>query len=279
MREGGELGIEGSFRRRAPTWRRRTGDRHAHATYHARPALYFPYIEVPDSPSLTRVLLYWDQLRSIVPLGRRGRPRLSDRLSELISLGLVEPVDPAPLLYLVPAFTEGFPGRSNTSLTLRVVARGAISFVFTWERPGARLAKRPHGCWPWLRGEPASLRARSLERTRAEPRRRGARCSSLEVLATSARCSPVGCSSVAKTCVCSTASTAARARYSRALDGSRSSSPTFVASLDPPLRAAQQLGRFVANLRRMPSAMAYPDREWWSCTNSVAGARPGRDPR
>jgi hypothetical protein len=47
-------------------------------------ALYFPFIEVPDSPALTRVLLYWDELGTIVPahldegdIGPRTR-RLAD---------------------------------------------------------------------------------------------------------------------------------------------------------------------------------------------------------
>jgi len=29
--------------------------------------IYFPYIRVPESPWLTQMLLYWDQLSSIVP--------------------------------------------------------------------------------------------------------------------------------------------------------------------------------------------------------------------
>jgi hypothetical protein len=53
-------------------------------------ALYFPYIEVPSDPSLTRVLLYWDRLATIVPNSIRG----SDRLEELIRLDLVESIDP-----------------------------------------------------------------------------------------------------------------------------------------------------------------------------------------
>lgn len=56
-------------------------------------ALYFPYIEVPDHPSLTRVLLYWDRLGSIVP-----PVALSARMSELISTELVERVEPGMYL-------------------------------------------------------------------------------------------------------------------------------------------------------------------------------------
>lgn len=53
-------------------------------------AVYFPYIEVPESPSLTRVLLYWDSLASIVPEG----VTVSDRMSTLVDLQLVELLDP-----------------------------------------------------------------------------------------------------------------------------------------------------------------------------------------
>lgn len=53
-------------------------------------ALYFPYIEVPKSPTLTRVLLYWDTLGSIVPQDVPPSPRMQ----RLIDLDLVVPVDP-----------------------------------------------------------------------------------------------------------------------------------------------------------------------------------------
>lgn len=33
----------------------------------ARKVLYFPYISVPESAWFTRVLLYWDEVGSIVP--------------------------------------------------------------------------------------------------------------------------------------------------------------------------------------------------------------------
>lgn len=56
----------------------------------ANAALYFPYIEVPDRPELVRVLLYWDELGSIVPLSVEHQ----DRTRELVAAGLVRRVDP-----------------------------------------------------------------------------------------------------------------------------------------------------------------------------------------
>ena len=63
-------------------------------------ALYFPYMDVPDSPALTRVLLYWDQLGSIIPLDiynwidRVNSPDWTERTLELVHAGLVLPVNP-----------------------------------------------------------------------------------------------------------------------------------------------------------------------------------------
>jgi Family of unknown function (DUF6236) len=68
-------------------------------------ALYFPYIDVPDKPSLPRVLLYWDQLATIAPA---AVPRLGQQTEELVACGLVRRV--APELYIdeLEGFTEGF---------------------------------------------------------------------------------------------------------------------------------------------------------------------------
>jgi hypothetical protein len=69
-------------------------------------ALYFPYIEVPDRPSLTRVLLYWDRLGTIVPasVGHDIWPRTR----KLVQCDLVEPVDPAEYLRELDGFAEAF---------------------------------------------------------------------------------------------------------------------------------------------------------------------------
>jgi hypothetical protein len=54
-------------------------------------ALYFPYINVPERPSLTRVLLYWDTLGSIIPEGAE----LDSWTQGLVDAELVTPVRPS----------------------------------------------------------------------------------------------------------------------------------------------------------------------------------------
>jgi len=56
-------------------------------------ALYFPFINIPEDPSLTRVLLYWDQLGTIVPR-RAEDDTFGPRTQELVATGLVKPVHP-----------------------------------------------------------------------------------------------------------------------------------------------------------------------------------------
>jgi hypothetical protein len=68
-------------------------------------ALYFPYIEVPDKPSLTRVLLYWDQLETIAPW---AIPDLGERMEDLIDCGLVKRVEPEEHLPHIDGFEDGF---------------------------------------------------------------------------------------------------------------------------------------------------------------------------
>lgn len=69
-------------------------------------ALYFPSVELPDEPSLTRVLLYWDRVGTIMP-AQLNRP-LSRQLRELIDYELVRPVDPEPFGEAIDAFADGF---------------------------------------------------------------------------------------------------------------------------------------------------------------------------
>jgi hypothetical protein len=68
-------------------------------------ALYFPYIEVPDRPSLTRVLLYWDRLGTIAPWGVQD---LSERMRGLVDCELVERVDPQDALDALYGYQDGF---------------------------------------------------------------------------------------------------------------------------------------------------------------------------
>jgi Family of unknown function (DUF6236) len=68
-------------------------------------ALYFPYIEVPDHPSLTRVLLYWDRLGTIVPW---SVPELSERMDALVDADLVLRIEPEAVIEGIAGFEEGF---------------------------------------------------------------------------------------------------------------------------------------------------------------------------
>jgi len=71
--------------------------------------LYFPYIQVPQSPWFTRVLLYWDEVGSIVPSEyQRRRTRLGRYMQELVEAGLVREVIPSQHDSAVPEFRSAF---------------------------------------------------------------------------------------------------------------------------------------------------------------------------
>jgi len=58
-------------------------------------ALYFPYINIPNSKWLTETLLYWDKLSSIVPYEfTQNTNLLEDHMADLHSAGLVDFVMP-----------------------------------------------------------------------------------------------------------------------------------------------------------------------------------------
>ena len=74
-------------------------------------ALYFPYINLPDNDWLYLMLLYWDQLSSIVPSEYICNPEeLSPHMSTLMREGLVNPVLPQEVLRDLPDFGEPFLG-------------------------------------------------------------------------------------------------------------------------------------------------------------------------
>jgi hypothetical protein len=61
----------------------------------ASKVLYFPYISVPQTAWFTRILLYWDQVGSIVPSAYAADlNRLSPFMRDLVAEGLVRPVVP-----------------------------------------------------------------------------------------------------------------------------------------------------------------------------------------
>ncbi|MEW5925874.1 MAG: hypothetical protein AB1941_00135 [Gemmatimonadota bacterium] len=72
-------------------------------------ALYFPYINVPNQRWLTRMLLYWDSVASIVPSEYRRRPEeLAPHMQDLLAAGLVEQVFPAAYIFDVDDFDNPF---------------------------------------------------------------------------------------------------------------------------------------------------------------------------
>ena len=59
----------------------------------ARKVLYLPYISVPESAWFTRVLLYWDEVGSIVPSAYEvDLSRLTPYMQELVHAELVRPI-------------------------------------------------------------------------------------------------------------------------------------------------------------------------------------------
>lgn len=71
--------------------------------------LYFPYIRVPQSAWFSRVLLYWDQVGSIVPYEYVSEPeKLGKYMQSLVSEGLVKQVFPGQYIDKIPNFEEAF---------------------------------------------------------------------------------------------------------------------------------------------------------------------------
>ncbi|MDD5641277.1 MAG: DUF6236 family protein [Syntrophales bacterium] len=72
-------------------------------------AIYYPYIEVPQSPWFTRVLLYWDEVGAIVPYEYLDDPdRLGKHMVGLVREGLVRQVIPGMHLWKVANFSDAF---------------------------------------------------------------------------------------------------------------------------------------------------------------------------
>jgi hypothetical protein len=71
--------------------------------------LYFPLIRVPQSRWFTQVLLYWDEVGSIVPYEYVHKPdELGQYMQELVAEGLMTQIFPGPLLHETPAYSEEF---------------------------------------------------------------------------------------------------------------------------------------------------------------------------
>jgi len=71
--------------------------------------LYFPYIRVPESPWFTRMLLYWDQVASIIPYEFIYDPdRLGEHTRSLVEHELVRQVHPEQYIEDIPSFSSSF---------------------------------------------------------------------------------------------------------------------------------------------------------------------------
>lgn len=71
--------------------------------------LYFPYINVPGSAWFTRMLLYWDNVATIVPMDFIYNPEnLDEYTSSLSEAGLLEHIFPAQYTFGFPDFSRSF---------------------------------------------------------------------------------------------------------------------------------------------------------------------------
>ena len=71
--------------------------------------LYFPYMRVPENRWFTRVLLYWDQIGSIVPSEYADRPEgLGRYMGALVKEEQVKPIKPGTYIHRIPNFAEPF---------------------------------------------------------------------------------------------------------------------------------------------------------------------------
>jgi len=88
--------------------------------------IYFPYIRVPESAWLTRLLLYWDQVASIIPSEYIYDPdRLGEHTRSLIEYELIRQIHPREYVWNIPSFSPAFEAhltRDPAKLTERRVA-------------------------------------------------------------------------------------------------------------------------------------------------------------
>ncbi|MHC1729377.1 MAG: DUF6236 family protein [Syntrophobacteraceae bacterium] len=71
--------------------------------------IYYPYINVPTTEWFTRVLLYWDEVGSIVPSDYVQHPeKLAAHMRDLVDVKLVKMVAPGQYIHEVPDFGTAF---------------------------------------------------------------------------------------------------------------------------------------------------------------------------
>ncbi len=101
--------------------------------------LYFPYIRVPESPWFTRVLLYWDQVGSIVPAEFVSTPeKLGSYMQELVQVELVKQVFPDHYVYDIPNFARVFLELIDSNPAIRNAQRADHR---NWETTQIHIAK------------------------------------------------------------------------------------------------------------------------------------------
>lgn len=61
-------------------------------------ALYYPKMTLPPTAWLSRTLLYWDEVATIVPESEQAGVRDNPYMAELTDLGLLQMIDPTPTL-------------------------------------------------------------------------------------------------------------------------------------------------------------------------------------
>lgn len=101
-------------------------------------ALYFPYINVPNSDWFMRVLLYWDKACSIVPYEYFNHPeRLAPHMRDLVVAELVEQIIPGQFIYEIPNFVDPFMDYVHGKLATR--KKFAFAITPTRQQPRALL--------------------------------------------------------------------------------------------------------------------------------------------
>lgn len=96
-------------------------------------ALYFPFINVPQGAWFSRVLLYWDEIGSIVPFEHAYAPNLlKPYTQELIRSGLLKPISPGQYISQLPRFSAAFLEYIDQARELRPVRQANT-------RPNARI--------------------------------------------------------------------------------------------------------------------------------------------
>jgi hypothetical protein len=70
--------------------------------------IYFPYILVPYDEWFTRVLLYWDEIHSIIPSGLSDYLNKHKYMQRLIETELIQPVNPSNYIERIPNYREAF---------------------------------------------------------------------------------------------------------------------------------------------------------------------------